>query len=485
MKFRFILFSLVFLSLIFAGGFPLGGQSPRKALEFLEDQEKPVFAENHNLPPLSHWRFLSPDVAKAFADDWGYALTLHVRPDFIEQLDDPDSAPGRIVRLARDHPEVYSLQLVVAPSRMFNYGLSHDDLPEGTFYRDADGNPVEGDYYFSPLAPNSAFVRIGRLFAGMIEEVERYAPVSIILNGGEYGLKKPYFDPRRIAGQDPAVMEAWRDDGRSWLEFTSSHKGRQERIVRRVLLRAAPEARYIHYSEVGGGHPRRKMIPDWEDHDFLYQPGVSDFAAPPLYFRHANSGFTGPRDMLSQLLNARAQELAVGAEQAYYWVSAGWYRRDPDRIADVELYEGFLKMCYLAGGIGTIAGYFAARPYQDPVEQSFPQFLAQGRVHAYFSHLDEFLFESRLLPGPDRHRWSRDLPAYEFPTGNGDRRVLARKHRDRDQWLVGAWAADGRAGPVEVEIPSAGTLELEAAPNTNVYRIEIVDGMPHKREPQP
>ncbi len=481
--YRVILFSGLFLALIDTS--PLDGQSPQAAIAFLAEQEKPEFREGHKLPALSHWRFLSPDVARVLAEDWGFALPLHVRPDHIDQLDDPNSDPGRIVRLARDHPEIFRLQLVVAPSRAFDFGLDREDMPEGTFYRNENGALVEGEYYFSPLAPNSAFVRIGRLFAEMIETVERYASVSIILNGGEYGLKKPHFVPQRIAGQDPLVMEEWRNDGRSWLEFTSSHKARHERVVRRALLRAAPDAMYIHYSEVGGGHTRRKMVPDWENHDFLYQPGVSDLAAPPLYFRHANSGFTGQRDMLSQLLNARGQELSMGAAFAYYWVSAGWYRRNPDLIADIERYEGFLKMCYIAGGIGTIAGYFGSRPYQDPVETTFPQFIAQSRIHAFFSHLDEFLLESSLLPGPDRHRWSRDLPAYEFPTGNGNRRVLVRKHRDRDQWLVGAWAADGRAGSVEVEIPLAGKFDLEAIAETNVYLIEIADGLSQKRKKRP
>ncbi len=77
--------------------------------------------------------------------------------------------------------------------------------------------------------------------------------------------------------------------------------------------------------------------------------------------------------------------------------------------------------------------------------------------------------ESGLLPGPDKHRWSKDQPAYEFPAGAGAR-VLARRHARRPEWLATAWAADGNAREVAVEIPDLGAVKLQARPEGSVYR---------------
>jgi len=76
------------------------------------------------------------------------------------------------------------------------------------------------------------------------------------------------------------------------------------------------------------------------------------------------------------------------------------------------------------------------------------------------------------------HVWSTDLPAYEFPTGVEGTRVVARRHRERDEWLITAWAAAGDATEVEVEIPDLGTVTLNARPSGSVYRATIEDGRP-------
>jgi hypothetical protein len=83
--------------------------------------------------------------------------------------------------------------------------------------------------------------------------------------------------------------------------------------------------------------------------------------------------------------------------------------------------------------------------------------------------MEDFLRNGDLLSGPDKHRWSKDLPAYEFPTGDADVRVLARKHRQRDQWLITAWAAGGPDRSVTVEVPTLGKVTLQARPTGSVY----------------
>jgi len=76
------------------------------------------------------------------------------------------------------------------------------------------------------------------------------------------------------------------------------------------------------------------------------------------------------------------------------------------------------------------------------------------------------------------HVWSTDLPAREFPTGDDGSRVVARKHRDGDAWLVTAWAASGDAREVTVEIPDLGEVTLNARPGGSVYRAIVEDAAP-------
>ena len=92
-----------------------------------------------------------------------------------------------------------------------------------------------------------------------------------------------------------------------------------------------------------------------------------------------------------------------------------------------------------------------------------------AHVHAAFSQLEDFLRNGDLLPGPAKHRISKDSPAFEFPTGDKNARVLARKHRQRAEWLITAWVADGEARDVTVQIPELGEIRLHARPDRAVY----------------
>ena len=96
-------------------------------------------------------------------------------------------------------------------------------------------------------------------------------------------------------------------------------------------------------------------------------------------------------------------------------------------------------------------------------------------------HLEEFLRQGDLLPGPDKHRMSTDLSAYEFPTGDPNARVLARKHRLRAKWPVTAWAADGPDHDVSVAIPGLGEVSVHARSCGSVYRAVRKAGKPALR----
>ena len=83
-----------------------------------------------------------------------------------------------------------------------------------------------------------------------------------------------------------------------------------------------------------------------------------------------------------------------------------------------------------------------------------------------------------MLPGPEMHEWSKQQPAYEFPTADADAdvRVLVRKRTDREAWLVAAWAAGGEAREVKVTIPEVGEVTLNARPAGSVYVVRTSGG---------
>jgi hypothetical protein len=206
--------------------------------------------------------------------------------------------------------------------------------------------------------------------------------------------------------------------------------------------------------------------------------------------------------MLTAALGAKGHELRFGMKNTYDYLCSGYKQDDKAPVppawdatrpidnnaqafGDLRLYEGFLKCLYTAGMVGGVAGYFsfpkggfdAAFPPDKP-----PQYLMQmvilGRVHALFSHHEAFLRQGDLLPGPDKHAKVTDQPAYEFPTGNLNRRVLARKMPNQPKWLITAWASDGVEGPAQVKISELGSVSLQARAIGSVYEATLKDGKP-------
>jgi hypothetical protein len=106
------------------------------------------------------------------------------------------------------------------------------------------------------------------------------------------------------------------------------------------------------------------------------------------------------------------------------------------------------------------------------------QIMVLARVHVLFSHLEDFVRNVDLLPGPRKHRWSEDQPAYELPTGDPEARVLARHHRSKAQWLVTGWAAGGDDRDVTVVISDLGTVTLRVRACGSVYRASRMEGQP-------
>ena len=192
-------------------------------------------------------------------------------------------------------------------------------------------------------------------------------------------------------------------------------------------------------------------------------------------------------DMLTFCLNAAGFEIAHGDPLSYNWVCGGWPRDKmaDNGLGDIARWMGFLKCYYTAGMVGANVGYydyppggFAAKFAADNPPHWLRQLAAAAQVHALFSHLEPFLREGDLLPGPNMHRWSKTQPAYEFPTGDAGTRVLARKLRGKAEWLITAWAADGQDREVKVTLPKLAEVTLLARVCGSVYHVIDNTGQP-------
>jgi hypothetical protein len=472
--------------------------------EWLKAQPKPAFREGHTLPPLTRYGWvLDLDTRVELAEHWGYGLEWGGYADAkgVERvLATPEDPAAKCMALAAKDPRRY--KLVVICSRELP---KNDAVPPETWTRNAEGKFLNGqaksmdgttwhqgmDVVYSPAAPDSVWEEAGRLRAEPIRAIRAKCPIAIVLNGGEYGLGVFGF-AGKVWSQDPAILKAKGD--KPWFDYISERKARAELLIANAVRKAVPDRQlYIYYTTTGGTH--RNHTPGWQDWGpgYEWMKPVSDLASSEHYYRHFNSGWTGD-DLLTQALNAKGWEIANGQPLCYDWLCAGWPREkglgsgaaDPlgDRgFGDLTRYTGFLKCLYVSGMVGGNAGYydypqggFAAKFPADQPPHWLRQMVSLARVHALFSGLEESLRRGDLLPGPEKHRFSKEHPAYEFPTGEANVRVLARKLKDKPEWLLAAWAADGRDRSVKTTLPELGAVTLQARACGSVYRAALRGG---------
>ena len=482
--------------------------------EYLASLRAPAFAPGHTLPRLTRYAsVLDFDTRVDFARRWGYALewgTLtwqnsYATKDAVDlALSDPQSDSAKCMRLAAEEPETFKLAITCCRDLP-----AQDAVPPETWTRDAagafltdktsghDGNTWSDgvDRIFSPAAPESVWREAGRLRAEQLRRIRARCPIAIVLNGGEYGLGVPGF-AQKYWEQDPGIVKAKGE--MSWAEFASRAKARAETLIADEVRAAVPDRDlYIYYTCSGGGS--RNRWPGWADWGPAYEhfAGVSDLPSGEHYYRHGNSGWTGKTDILTTALNARGREIAAGHPLSYDWLADGWDgnkgmnggendTEGDNGLGDIARYRGFLKCMFTAGMIGGNAGYYSfPKGYEGTslagFRQPFPpdhpphwllQMVALAEVQAMFSHVEKYLRDGDLLPGPDRHVWSKDQPAYEFRAGT-TARVLVRRLRKEPRWLVTAWAADGVTHDVDVEIPELGRIQIEARPDATVAEAAI------------
>lgn len=477
-----------------------------KPLEWLKAQTPPEFAADSTLPPLTRWGWaMSWDVAKELADRWGYAVEFagYVSEKVADEaLTNPSGRNGKCLALVAGNPAKYKLGVLV--DRQFP-----KDMPPEAYLRDAQGNFIPDKWKaksLSPEMPEECLKQAGQLSAVGLAKLRTRFPIAIIQNGGEYGLNVLGW-AQKYWEQDPRVIAAKGDS--SWYRYISRQKAREQKAVADAIRAAAPDRLLYVFYTCGGDTHRHGSIETFYDTwawDYAEMRVCADIATNEYYYHDFNSGWIGKDDMLTQALGAKGYELRFGMKNTYDYVCPGYKQdaqdsklpvwdaaqpidNDAKAFGDLRLYEGFLKCLYTEGMIGGVAGYFSypkggfdAAFSPDKPPQYLMQMVILGRVHALFSHHEAFLRQGDLLPGPNKHAKVTDQPAYEFPTGNANRRVLARKMPNRPKWLITAWASDGIEGPATVEIPELGSVTVQARAVGSVYAATLEDGKPVLRQ---
>jgi hypothetical protein len=474
--------------------------------DWLKAQAAPVFKVGHTLPPLTRYGWtMTFETRVELTERWGYALEFggYVTPASVAKLADPASDEARLAALAAADPKRYPLTVICSRE------LPKDNPPE-TWTRDADGHFLDAKAHsldgtvwqtgmktvYSPEAPDSVWQGAGQLRADPIKAVRAVAPIAVVLNGGEYGLGVLGF-AQTVWEKDPAILKAKGET--PWFDYISARKARAETLIADAVKAVVPDRQlYIYYPTSGG--PHRLHSADWDKWCYGYEwmKPVSDLASSEFYYRHFNSGWTGHEDLLTEATNAKAWQIVQGQPLSYDWLCAGWPREKglgagaadllgDGGLGDIARYTGFLKCLYTLGMVGGNAGYYA-RPkggFGIPFPPDQPphwmqQMVAFSQVHALFSHLEKDLREGDLLPGPAKHVWSKNEPAYEFPVADKTIRVLARRQRGAATWLLTAWAAAGDERQATVTIPDLGEVTLLARPAGSVYHAVLVEGQPRQ-----
>jgi hypothetical protein len=492
--------------------------------QYLASQPLPNFATNHHLPHLTQWNWgVSSNAIIELANNWGYTLTLgtYSTPSSVTNI---SAFNRRMLAMVSNNPAKYKLSVLI--DRVFPSGLSSGfwcTNASGLFV-DANTNAwptlvytnINGNWIYacstnsnlrpivSPEGSDDDWQAATAYWVNSLRVIQSNAPISIVLNGGEYGLDVQGFDGNAWL-QDPRVQAA--TNGMSMPRYSSNRKAHQLGFLTIAINQVLPNRElYIFYNT--GNEQSRSYIPgtyqtNWDNVTDVWGwrsdvmntntdlPSFEDYYIYNGSWTN-NSYSLGQYDLLIRHLNGVGYDMALGYPRNYSWLCGGWSNTLTNHLSDIPTYTGFLKCLYTAGMVGGVAGYFATPTNTTPgsifggpgMDASFPpnspphwlqQIMALSHTHALFSHLEPFLTNGDLLSGPQHHVTSADQPAYEF-TNTVARpydRVLARKLHTANQWIVTAWAADGISTNVTVTIPTIGALTVAAVPDASVYRVTV------------
>jgi hypothetical protein len=488
-------------------------------LDQLKSINRPVFKQGNTLLPLSQSHCgIAPNISIELMKHWGYTARL------------PDVNNGPITQEVKANPGRYFVEvplgnLVTIDNNYNGQDASLPTMPAAFYLRDETGAFIlnGGRRIISPAAPDDVVNifadHVGRGVAAV--EASLNQPIKLIQNSGEYGVGLLTEFGSQFYQRDPAVLAAFQASGLTWHGYNAREKARHERLIKAGIFNKLKKDRPIYnvYQEAYGGE--RGRWGGWPNYVFQIEPffgldgkpTVSDYSSPEMYYRLNNSGWTGvlsmkPWDGLTQSLKNIGGTIKLGQRHIFPWVSAGWDggQGGANTSSDSDLFMGMMKSMYTLGALGATSGYFTCEgPKFEAMRQNQPVGTALhtqirglsvlSQAHALFSHLEADLRNSDLLPGDGSHAYTDGepvAPSMEF-TAVGETtqqagqfgpvtvrtvRVLARKVKDQDRWLISAWASTGVDREVRVTIdPKLGEMKLKARKAGSIYIAEIKNGV--------
>ena len=505
--------------------------------QYLARQLKPNFAQGYHLPYLTRFGWalsISSNTAVELANNWGYALPLDMENGTLSQLNPPNMEAG-FIAMVSNNPTKYGLSVVInhnfpkpIPAGFYctnSSGLFVDNTGTNSW----SGSPFTNgnSALISPEAPDDYLALCASQAIYSLRVIRSNAPIAIVLNTGEYGLDVPA-NGLVAWGQDPRVQAAtngmpytntnvWNADT-VWPRYGSNRKAHQLGFYTSAVNKLLPDRKLNIFYNTAGEYMRMTYPNNpafWNGPYWGWDSDVmntnTDLPSYEEYYQGVTGhAWTGSYDLLTTYLNSVGFNFKLGYTNNYSWLSGGWAvgsntnlttndmgqvtTLSSNALSDIPRYTGFLKCIYTGGTVGGNAGYYvwpagtngiygwifggpgfdAAFPSNSPPHWLL-QIIALSHVHALFSHFENVLTNGDLLSGPQHHALSLDQPAYEFTNTAGyvNDRVLARKLRGTNLWLVSAWAADGITNNVTVTIPTIGNLTVNAIPSASVYQVTM------------
>jgi Secretion system C-terminal sorting domain len=465
-------------------------------------------------------------------NNWGYAFDFDgnlLNPDAFESnkaiIDNPTSDARKMIDLARSDPSKYKLSGVIAQYKQNGkVPLSPTECPD-CYAKDAQGNIIKDASNIpvvNPLMSDESLARCGQKLAKMYDYIKTIAPFTNAVDYGEVGVFLPLFarqhwlkDPRVVAesgfAQGAGASNAWN------IYYSQKWTRIQKGFWQYLPSKLTPEG-YVNVYVNDGGESRGRFG-DWVDYNtsFEHTKDLSKYANGQSYYSLLNNRFNigllgdNRPDMLSTFLYRRRWELSNGQPFGVEWTNGACSTAE----TEYDRWTGFLKCIYVGGNLSSIAGFFGddwnlpfldangiptrtatntPNPNYKSLPQLYPttfaennppffikQIMALSRVHAMFTWIEPFTRNSDLLVGNVSAAWGGSGLLAEFSNTANDKgaRVMARKLRNENKWLVTAWAMTGEDREVEVTIPNLGTIKVNARKTGTIYHIDNTSGTPN------
>lgn len=480
---------------------------------YLQSQPKPNFATGNTLPLLTRCGWdtqISTNTHIELANNWGFTLPIDCLNANVTNIFNTNSVFNVFVNMASNNPTKYKLMIWMniiwpqpIPSGFYctnSAGMFVDMTGTNTW---AGPNAYTNGHtpVMCPEAPDNYLQQAANYWVGNLIYVLSNAPVAYIETDGEYGLGGKTYAKAWAA--DPRVQSALATNVgvisggvTNWYLYATLKKCHQLQMVRNAINTVDPNRVlniwYAHSecegteNQASGGFIDNQVVPATGDLPSLETYCLNYRNGPFLISSNIINGQN--YDLLTKFLNGQGYMIANGWPLEYSWVTGGCYY-DQSTHAPAAIYKGLLKCLCTGGAWGLQAGYYGV-PTQTPTDgQSgwndtfdpanppdwIVQIMSAAHTEALFSHLANFLTNGDLLSGSESNSLSPSQPAYEFTNtaGYANDRVLARKLRGQNQWLVTAWAADGTNRIVTVNIPTVGPLSLLAADIGSVYQVTM------------